>query len=440
MCMGSPLKGNSGETSDTDSHTGSSHWTDITLEPNIILDWTGQNKGHNSTRRISREHNPDSDKVTQVCTTNHVWANSSNSNIIFHMTLAHDHAPQYHVWLQKVEWFRRYLDKAPTYGQSDRQIVGWIDRQMWWFWYFPPPPEHCYGGWGWGVKTTTSSWEPYPALPAHFFLMNQTRSCSPECWQRHHDRFHTASCLLWASAAPQREFPSSLMAGGLAWRCPVGTEATGWAATRNKIQHELWHWLHRIQHDDDTGYTGYNMILATQDTMWYWLNRIEHDTGYNILWYKTDNVFFLSHSSAQWLQHRTRDWKVAGLIPCWSGGRIFFSRVDFLCWLLFWYLFHPRVTTVARKRSRSFCQKCRWQVTAKHAYTLRMWLCMKWRGAWLYGVHRTCAETAAVSCGTSHASAVSTLIRWIFKKTRYKASHSCRTTCERSESAQESGE
>ena len=49
----------------------------------------------------------------------------------------------------------------------------------------------------------------------------------------------------------------------------------------------------------------------------------------------------------------------------------------------------PRVTAVAHKRSRSFCQKCKWQVTAKHTYTLRMWLCMKWHGAWLYGVHRT---------------------------------------------------
>ena len=77
---------------------------------------------------------------------------------------------------------------------------------------------------------------------------------------------------------------------------------------------------------------------------------------------------------AQWLERRTRDWKVAGSNPCWNGGRIFFSRVDFLCWLLFRYPFHPRVTTVARKRFRSFCQKCRWQVTAKHAYTLRMWL------------------------------------------------------------------
>ena len=68
---------------------------------------------------------------------------------------------------------------------------------------------------------------------------------------------------------------------------------------------------------------------------------------------------------AQWLERRTRDWKVAGSNPCWNGGRIFFSRVDFLCWLLFRYPFHPRVTTVARKKSRSFCQKCRWQVTAK---------------------------------------------------------------------------
>ena len=77
---------------------------------------------------------------------------------------------------------------------------------------------------------------------------------------------------------------------------------------------------------------------------------------------------------AQWLEHRTRGWKVAGSNPCWNGGRIFFSRVDFLCWLLFRYPFHPRVTAVARKKSRSFCRKCRWQVTAKHAYTLRMWI------------------------------------------------------------------
>ena len=43
-----------------------------------------------------------------------------------------------------------------------------------------------------------------------------------------------------------------------------------------------------------------------------------------------------------------------------------------LCWLLFWYPFHPCVTAGAHKSSRSFCQKCRWQVTAKHIYTLVM--------------------------------------------------------------------
>ena len=119
---------------------------------------------------------------------------------------------------------------------------------------------------------------------------------------------------------------------------------------------------------------------------------------------------------AQWLERRTHDWKVAGLNPCRSGGRIFFSRVDFLCWLLFQSPFHPSVTAVAYEKSQLFCQKCRWQVTAKHAYTLRMWFCMKWHGAWLYGVHRTCTDTAAVSCGTSHASAVSTPLWWILKK------------------------
>ena len=48
-----------------------------------------------------------------------------------------------------------------------------------------------------------------------------------------------------------------------------------------------------------------------------------------------------------------------------------------------------------------------------------MWLCMKWHGAWLYGVHRNCAERAAVSCSTSHASAVD-IKKEEEKKTHYK--------------------
>ena len=32
--------------------------------------------------------------------------------------------------------------------------------------------------------------------------------------------------------------------------------------------------------------------------------------------------------------------------------------------------FHPCITEVARKRPRSFCQKCRWQIIHEHVYTL----------------------------------------------------------------------
>ena len=78
------------------------------------------------------------------------------------------------------------------------------------------------------------------------------------------------------------------------------------------------------------------------------------------------------------VERRTRDRKVSGSRPCRSSGRLFFSRVNFLCWLFFQYPFHPCVTAVARKRSQPFGQTCWWQVTAKHTCTLRMWLCIKW--------------------------------------------------------------
>ena len=145
---------------------------------------------------------------------------------------------------------------------------------------------------------------------------------------------------------------------------------------------------------------------------------------------------------AQWLERRTRDWKVAGSNPCRSGGRIFFSRVDFLCWLLFRYPFHSRVTATALERSRSFCQKYRWQVTAKHAYTLRiMWLCMMWHGYMVY----TELAPRRLQLGMWHRPCQRckyTTLAVDIQKTRCKktTSLSCRITCERSESAQESGE
>ena len=61
-----------------------------------------------------------------------------------------------------------------------------------------------------------------------------------------------------------------------------------------------------------------------------------------------------------------------------SGETLLWTRSRQGNGITFRYPFHPRVTAVARKRSRSFCQKGRWQVTAKHAYTLPMSLRMKW--------------------------------------------------------------
>ena len=75
--------------------------------------------------------------------------------------------------------------------------------------------------------------------------------------------------------------------------------------------------------------------------------------------------------------------------PAGAAGEFCSPELIFLCWLFFRYPFQPRVIAVARKRSRPFCQKCSWHVTAKHVCTLRIWLCVKWHGAWLCGVHRT---------------------------------------------------
>ena len=83
---------------------------------------------------------------------------------------------------------------------------------------------------------------------------------------------------------------------------------------------------------------------------------------------------------AQWFEQRTRYRKVSGSSSGRSSRRIFFSRVNFLYWLLFRYQFHPRVTAVTHKRSRPFYQKCRWQVTDKHTCILHvtMWFRITW--------------------------------------------------------------
>ena len=52
---------------------------------------------------------------------------------------------------------------------------------------------------------------------------------------------------------------------------------------------------------------------------------------------------------------------------------------------LFQYLLHPHVTAVAHERSQSFCQKCRWQITAKYTCTQHTCLQMKWHCKLVHG-------------------------------------------------------
>ena len=78
--------------------------------------------------------------------------------------------------------------------------------------------------------------------------------------------------------------------------------------------------------------------------------------------------------------HGSRDSLLVRAPDSWSKGCEFESRrqrrenfllQSQLCVLtLIRCPYHPRVTAVARKRSRWFCQKYRWQDTHKHAYTL----------------------------------------------------------------------
>ena len=86
--------------------------------------------------------------------------------------------------------------------------------------------------------------------------------------------------------------------------------------------------------------------------------------------------------TAQWLECQNHDHMVVGLSPAGVLGEIFFSGVNISCWLFVWYLLHLCVTTVTHKRSQSFCQKCKWQVTATHTCTLHVWLQMKWHMNW----------------------------------------------------------
>ena len=175
------------------------------------------------------------------------------------------------------------------------------------------------------------------------------------------------------------------------------------------------------------------LLLTSRAYLWttsrVLLTRVAHQESKLLIWLHLWGAWI-----AQWLERRTRDRKVPGSSPVRSGGIIFFSRVNFLCWLLFRYSFHHRVTAVAHKRCRSLWQKCRWQVTAKHTYTLTLDEVTLWPGAWLNGIHGTYAETAAFHMAPAMQqalSATSTPLPWILIIRAIKGySHSFRMACQ----------
>ena len=73
--------------------------------------------------------------------------------------------------------------------------------------------------------------------------------------------------------------------------------------------------------------------------------------------------------TAQWLERRDSLIERSRVLnPCWSGGRNFLLLS--VLTLISVSVPTPVLPQLARKRPRSSCQKRRWQVTDKHAYTL----------------------------------------------------------------------
>ena len=63
---------------------------------------------------------------------------------------------------------------------------------------------------------------------------------------------------------------------------------------------------------------------------WMKLNKQKLKAGFHTLFVVVDGNAW-GAGIAQWLERQTRDRKVPGLSPGRNSGRIFFSRVNFLC-------------------------------------------------------------------------------------------------------------
>ena len=102
---------------------------------------------------------------------------------------------------------------------------------------------------------------------------------------------------------------------------------------------------------------------------------------------------------------KCNSWPNGYLWPLWFVWMATWALSFLAQYLLFRHPFHPHVMAVECKSSQSLCQKSRWQVTAKCAFILCTWFCMKWRDM-VHGcmVYTECAKTAAVSPSASHVT------------------------------------
>ena len=150
------------------------------------------------------------------------------------------------------------------------------------------------------------------------------------------------------------------------------------------------------------------------------INLSQLKSSHHVVHYPASSSSSNSRAPDSWLKGR-------GFESLLEWQENFFSRVSFLCWLLFRYLFH-RVTTVARKRSQSFCRwKCRWQITAKHPTYVALhemtWCMVVW-----------CTQNAPrwqqFHVAPAMSALLTTPLQCIFKNTLWKASHSYRITCQ----------
>ena len=135
--------------------------------------------------------------------------------------------------------------------------------------------------------------------------------------------------------------------------------------------------------------------------------------AYLLIWNKEDKLIYTKIVSSHCSVTRTGDSAsgysarlVTRSSPGRSGGRIFFSRVNFLCWLILvsillihltYFGIHPVLLQQHVKNPSPFVKKCKWQVTAKtrmHPTHVALHEVMWHYGAWLYSIHRMCHPPA----------------------------------------------